>query len=51
MRVLIVDDHPSFRTGARRLLEAEGFVVVGEAEDGASAILAAQALDAELVRR
>jgi DNA-binding NarL/FixJ family response regulator len=48
-RVLIVDDHPSFRTGARRLLEAEGFEVVGEAEDGASAIAAAQALDAELV--
>jgi DNA-binding NarL/FixJ family response regulator len=48
-RVLIVDDHPSFRTGVRRLLEAEGFVVVGEAEDGASAIAASVDLDAELV--
>jgi DNA-binding NarL/FixJ family response regulator len=37
-RVLIVDDHPSFRATARVLLEAEGFTVVGEASDGASAI-------------
>ena len=34
-RVLIVDDHPSFRATARVLLEAEGFEVVGEAADGA----------------
>jgi DNA-binding NarL/FixJ family response regulator len=32
--VLIIDDHASFRTTARALLEAEGFTVVGEAEDG-----------------
>ena len=38
--ILIVDDHPSFRRFARRLLEAEGFVVVGEASDGASAVAA-----------
>ena len=37
-RVLIVDDHPSFRSTARGLLEAEGFDVIGEAEDGASAL-------------
>ena len=37
-RVLIVDDHPSFRASARILLEAEGFDVVGEAETGLSAI-------------
>jgi DNA-binding NarL/FixJ family response regulator len=36
--VLIVDDHPSFRASARIVLESEGFEVVGEAEDGASAI-------------
>ena len=36
--VLIVDDHPSFRATARLLLEAEGWVVVGEAEDGERAI-------------
>jgi DNA-binding NarL/FixJ family response regulator len=42
--VLIVDDHPSFRSLARALLEAEGFAVVGEAEDGATAIAAVEAL-------
>jgi CheY-like chemotaxis protein len=42
--VLIVDDHPSFRATARALLEAEGFVVVGEAADGESAIEAARRL-------
>ena len=30
-RVLIVDDHPGFREQARRLLELEAFVVVGDA--------------------
>ena len=47
--VLIVDDHPSFRANARALLESEGFEVVGEAEDGASALLAAAELHPELV--
>lgn len=47
--VLIVDDHPSFRATARALLAAEGFDVVGEAPDGASAIAAARALHPELV--
>ena len=37
-RVLIVDDHPSFRASARILLEAEGFDVVGEAETGMRAL-------------
>jgi two-component system response regulator EvgA len=36
--ILIVDDHPSFRAAAQLLLEAEGFVVVGVAVDGASAV-------------
>jgi len=36
--ILIVDDHAGFRGEARRLLEAEGFTVVGEAVDGQSAI-------------
>jgi DNA-binding NarL/FixJ family response regulator len=39
---LVVDDHPSFRRFARRLLEAGGFTVVGEAADGASAIARAR---------
>ena len=38
--VLIVDDHPSFRASARRMLEADGYQVVGEAEDGAAAVVA-----------
>ena len=42
--VLIVDDHPTFRKFARRLLEEAGCVVVGEAEDGAGAIEAARSL-------
>ncbi|HST17578.1 MAG TPA: response regulator transcription factor [Gaiellaceae bacterium] len=36
--VLIVDDHASFRASARALLAAEGFEVVGEAEDGEIAV-------------
>jgi DNA-binding NarL/FixJ family response regulator len=36
--VLIVDDHATFRSLARALLEAAGFDVVGEAADGASAL-------------
>jgi DNA-binding NarL/FixJ family response regulator len=48
-RILIVDDHPSFRGFARRLLEADGFTVVGEASDGASALAASRALRPELV--
>jgi DNA-binding NarL/FixJ family response regulator len=49
MTVLIVDDHPSFRASARTLLEAEGYEVVGEAEDGESAILAVARLHPDLV--
>jgi DNA-binding NarL/FixJ family response regulator len=47
--VLIVDDHGTFRATARILLEAEGFHVVGEAEDGASAVLEACRLRPDLV--
>jgi DNA-binding NarL/FixJ family response regulator len=36
--VLIVDDHPTFRRFARRLLEESGYEVVGEADSVASAI-------------
>jgi DNA-binding NarL/FixJ family response regulator len=48
-RVLIVDDHAGFRAGARRLLELEGYVVVGEAESGALALEAALELRPDLV--
>ena len=47
--VLIVDDHPSFRASARAILEADGFDVVGEAGDGASALAAAGALEPDVV--
>lgn len=47
--VLIVDDHPSFRLTARALLEAEGFEVIGEAADGASAIEEVSRLKPEVV--
>jgi two-component system nitrate/nitrite response regulator NarL len=47
--VLIVDDHVGFRGFARRLLEAGGYTVVGEAGDGASALAAVAALRPELV--
>jgi DNA-binding NarL/FixJ family response regulator len=49
MKVLIVDDHPSFRSAARLLLEHEGFEVIGEAEDGASGILRTCELSPDLV--
>jgi CheY-like chemotaxis protein len=47
--VLIVDDHPGFRLRARRLLEAEGWNVVGEAGDAAEALRAAEDLQPEVV--
>ena len=42
--ILIVDDHPAFRRLARRMLEADGFVVVGEAADAAEGRVQARAL-------
>jgi DNA-binding NarL/FixJ family response regulator len=47
--VLIVDDHATFRSFARRLLEHAGFEVVGEAHDGAAALEAVQATRPEVV--
>ena len=47
--MLIVDDHPTFRKFARRLLEEAGFPVVGEADDGAAAVEAARELRPETV--
>jgi two-component system nitrate/nitrite response regulator NarL len=47
--VLIVDDHAPYRRLARRLLEAGGFTVVGEAADGRSALAAATAVRPEVV--
>jgi DNA-binding NarL/FixJ family response regulator len=47
--VLIVDDHPSFRASARAILESGGYDVVGEAEDGAGALVAIRNLEPEIV--
>jgi DNA-binding NarL/FixJ family response regulator len=41
-RVLIVDDHPIFRSRIRSLLEADGFDVVAEAPDGVAALNAVE---------
>ena len=38
MRVLIADDHPLFRIGLSYALAAQGFEVVGQAEDGVQAV-------------
>ena len=48
-RILIVDDHAGFRASARRMLEAGGFEVAGEAEDAASARRAVRDLSPDLV--
>jgi DNA-binding NarL/FixJ family response regulator len=48
-RVLIVDDHAPFRSIARQLLTADGFLVVGEAASGAEAIHACGQLRPDLV--
>jgi len=49
VRVLIVDDHESFRSSARLLLEAEGYEVVGEAETGTAGITAAAELRPDVI--
>ena len=38
IRVLIADDQALFREGLRKVLEANGFDVVGEASDGEEAV-------------
>ena len=48
-RVLIVDDHALFRSVARQVLTRAGFLVVGEAADGAGAIRACGGLHPDLV--
>ena len=47
--MLIVDDHPSFRATARLALEVDGFVVVGTAADGESAVAEALRLRPDIV--
>jgi DNA-binding NarL/FixJ family response regulator len=48
-RIIIVDDFAGFRETARSLLEAEGFEVVGEAEDGLGAVQIAAEVEPDVV--
>jgi DNA-binding NarL/FixJ family response regulator len=47
--VLIVDDHAEFRASASELLEAEGFDVIGAADDAARAVELASRLRPQIV--
>src|SRR5262245_9568638 len=47
--VLIVDDYAPFRRLVRRVLEAGGFTVIGEAGDGASALASVAELRPDVV--
>jgi two-component system, NarL family, nitrate/nitrite response regulator NarL len=50
IRIVIADDHPIFRDGLRRLLEAEsGLKVIGEACDGAEAVKLARQLKPDIM--
>jgi len=48
-RIVIVDDHQAFRVWARAVLAADGFRVVGEAVDGASAVVEVRAVQPDVV--
>jgi DNA-binding NarL/FixJ family response regulator len=47
--ILIVDDHAPFRSRAASLLAADGFDVVGDAGDAASAVAAVRELKPDVV--
>ena len=48
-RVLVVDDHASYRSIARQVLATDGFTIVGEASGGMEAIRASADLRPDLV--
>ena len=48
-RIVIIDDDPAFLATVRLLLEAEGFVVAGEALNGLDGLAAASELDPDIV--
>ena len=47
--ILIIDDDARFRSQAQELLEGDGFVVIGQAVDGAAGIDAARSLHPDFV--
>jgi DNA-binding NarL/FixJ family response regulator len=49
VRVLLVDDHPLYLEGLRRMLAARGLQVVGEANDGLEALEQARTLRPDLI--
>ncbi len=50
IRLVLADDHPIFRDGLRRLLEAEpDLKVIGEARDGAEAVKLARQLKPDIM--
>jgi two-component system, NarL family, nitrate/nitrite response regulator NarL len=50
IRIVIADDHPIFRDGLRRLLEAESdLMVIGEACDGAEAVELTRQLNPDIL--
>jgi len=49
LRLLIVDDNPDFRRLAARLLEDDGYEVVGTAQDARGALAAAREFSPEVV--
>jgi len=49
LRIIIADDHRLIRQGLKSLLESQGFEVVGEAEDGRSAVKLVKKLDPNAV--
>src|SRR5918997_5378154 len=48
-RIVIVDDDPAFLATLRLLLEAEGFVVVGQALNGLDGVAAVLELEPDIV--
>jgi DNA-binding NarL/FixJ family response regulator len=49
LKILIVDDHEALRAGVRTVLEAHGFEVCGEADNGQEALARALQLRPDLV--
>jgi DNA-binding NarL/FixJ family response regulator len=47
--ILVIDDHGGFRATVRRLLERDGWSVVGEAIDGRTGLVAAASLTPDVV--